>query len=105
MEDFITTCRVCGCTDLDFSNCIEKTGEPCSWYEPGLCSACADEIREVSIVTTLELPYKDFSVDVSVKTEITEKYKDDEIHSLSNRVLEAIGIKNFPVKKINYHYL
>jgi hypothetical protein len=34
------TCRVCGCTDDDCSGCIERTGEPCSWAEPGLCTAC-----------------------------------------------------------------
>ena len=36
-------CRVCGCTDLDCRGCIERTGEPCYWVEPGLCSACAGE--------------------------------------------------------------
>lgn len=34
------TCRVCGCTDDDCSQCIAKTGEPCHWVERGLCSAC-----------------------------------------------------------------
>lgn len=33
-------CRVCGCTDEDCSQCVEKTGAPCQWVEPGLCSAC-----------------------------------------------------------------
>jgi hypothetical protein len=33
-------CRVCGCTDEDCSGCIERTGEPCSWVEKDLCSAC-----------------------------------------------------------------
>lgn len=37
------TCRVCGCTDDDCSQCIEKTGEPCTWIEPDLCSACEGE--------------------------------------------------------------
>ena len=37
------TCRVCGCTDDDCSQCIEKTGGPCHWVEPDLCSACAEE--------------------------------------------------------------
>lgn len=36
-------CRVCGCTDDDCSQCVEKTGEPCSWIERDLCSACLDE--------------------------------------------------------------
>lgn len=33
-------CRVCACTDLDCSRCIARTGEPCTWVEPDLCSAC-----------------------------------------------------------------
>lgn len=33
-------CRVCHCTDNDCRQCIEKTGEPCSWVEVDLCSAC-----------------------------------------------------------------
>lgn len=33
-------CRVCGCTNDDCSQCIEKTGEPCTWVEDDLCSAC-----------------------------------------------------------------
>lgn len=36
----LPTCRVCGCTDLDCRQCIEKTGEPCYWVEEDLCSAC-----------------------------------------------------------------
>lgn len=37
----IWMCRVCGCVDEDCANCIRRTGSPCSWVEPGLCSACA----------------------------------------------------------------
>ncbi len=35
-------CRVCGCTDDDCSQCIEATGEPCSWANEDhtLCSRC-----------------------------------------------------------------
>jgi hypothetical protein len=36
-------CRVCGCTDDDCHQCIEKTGKPCHWVEEDLCSACAEE--------------------------------------------------------------
>lgn len=37
------TCRGCGCTDEDCSQCVERTGTPCHWVEPDLCSACAAE--------------------------------------------------------------
>jgi hypothetical protein len=33
-------CRVCGCTQNDCSQCIERTGTPCSWVDESLCSAC-----------------------------------------------------------------
>lgn len=36
------TCRICGCTDNDCRQCIERTGMPCHWIEPDLCSACRD---------------------------------------------------------------
>jgi PRTRC genetic system protein E len=36
-------CRVCGCTQDNCKQCIEKTGQPCSWVEYDLCSACVDE--------------------------------------------------------------
>lgn len=38
-------CRVCGCTDDDCRQCITKTGMPCMWVEPDLCSACVAESR------------------------------------------------------------
>lgn len=33
-------CRVCGCSDDDCAGCIAKTGHPCHWVAPRLCSAC-----------------------------------------------------------------
>ncbi len=36
----VPMCRVCGCTDDDCSGCIARTGAPCRWIEPDLCSAC-----------------------------------------------------------------
>lgn len=36
-------CRVCGCTDYDCRQCIEKTGESCHWVEEDLCSACVEQ--------------------------------------------------------------
>jgi DnaK suppressor protein len=35
-------CRVCGCTEYDCRQCIEKTGEACHWVEQDLCSACQE---------------------------------------------------------------
>lgn len=41
-------CRVCGCTDNNCAQCIEKTGEACHWVEADLCSACVDEKEKVA---------------------------------------------------------
>lgn len=39
-HDEDATCRVCGCTQHDCSECVEKTGRSCYWIEADLCSAC-----------------------------------------------------------------
>lgn len=36
------TCRVCGCTDNNSSECVKLSGCPCHWVEKDLCSVCAD---------------------------------------------------------------
>jgi ParB/RepB/Spo0J family partition protein len=40
----VPTCRECGCTDD--KPCETGEGEPCSWVEPDLCSACADKMQD-----------------------------------------------------------
>jgi chromosome partitioning protein len=42
-------CRVCGCTDGDCRQCVEKTGKPCFWIADDLCSACKTTV--VSLVS------------------------------------------------------
>ncbi|HXS55773.1 MAG TPA: PRTRC system protein E [Hanamia sp.] len=44
----VRTCRICGCTDDNCIQCIEKTGSPCHWIEGDLCSACLDVLVEKS---------------------------------------------------------
>ena len=39
-REAIRKCRICGCTDDDCRQCIEKTGQPCYWVDEDLCSAC-----------------------------------------------------------------
>lgn len=39
-------CKVCGCTEDDCRQCIEKTGSPCVWVEADLCSACSAYISK-----------------------------------------------------------
>ena len=42
-------CRVCGCTDGNCRQCIERTGRPCYWVEDDLCSACAEAVSNIHI--------------------------------------------------------
>ena len=37
-------CKVCGCTDLDCSQCITDQGEACYWVLNNLCSRCAPKV-------------------------------------------------------------
>jgi hypothetical protein len=50
----IQKCRICGCTEDDCSVCIKRTGSPCYWVEPDLCSACT---KKISIYTIYDHPY------------------------------------------------
>src|SRR5690606_22470939 len=43
VAEVMRTCRKCGCTEYDCSNCVERTGEPCHWVEYDLCSACVKD--------------------------------------------------------------
>jgi DnaK suppressor protein len=43
VQEKIRTCRVCGCTDNNCQQCVEKTGSACHWVEQDLCSACMEE--------------------------------------------------------------
>ena len=53
-------CRICGCTDDDCRQCIEKTGHPCRWAEPNLCSRCKDEMEEEDYNMKLQDARTDF---------------------------------------------
>lgn len=56
------TCQICGCTDNDCSQCIEKTGYPCYWVDDKntLCSACDNtempEEEDFESCTNCDLP-------------------------------------------------
>jgi len=39
-------CRECFCTDDNCEACFERTGEPCSWVDEDLCSACIPEAEQ-----------------------------------------------------------
>lgn len=47
-------CRRCGCTDLDCTGCVERTGRPCHWAEPDLCSACLPRFEVLGVQFVLD---------------------------------------------------
>jgi len=49
-------CRVCQCTEHNCRQCIEKTGEPCTWIEDDLCSACVEIKEPTTSVTSTDQP-------------------------------------------------
>lgn len=40
----VRTCRVCGCTDDDCTECVKAQGYPCAWVADDLCSRCVVEL-------------------------------------------------------------
>jgi hypothetical protein len=44
------SCRKCGCTDHDCTECVERTGRPCHWVEMDLCSACTPRFTVLDLV-------------------------------------------------------
>lgn len=49
----VRACRICGCTDDDCHQCIEKIGVPCYWVEWDLCSACTIVVKDSSLQSGL----------------------------------------------------
>ena len=57
-------CRACGCHDQDCSGCFERTGEPCSWVEGDLCSACVLVLEPGLIYEPMIISAKDLEFQV-----------------------------------------
>jgi len=43
-------CRICGCTDGDCRQCVERTGTPCYWVKSDVCSACRTTVLSLSSI-------------------------------------------------------
>jgi ParB/RepB/Spo0J family partition protein len=77
-EPAVRTCRKCGCTEDDCSQCIEKTGRPCHWIAEDLCSACIEvqrlEVPETNAVLGLHAKLKAEHPDVLLAFQGEETY-------------------------------
>lgn len=56
------TCKKCGCTDKDCTQCIEKSGKACFWINEShnLCSVCFEQMQEAHThyLGILEMTYQ-----------------------------------------------
>jgi hypothetical protein len=55
----IRQCRVCGCTEADCQDCVERLGEPCEWVDGSkgtLCTACQPLLdKPVDVIPSIVL--------------------------------------------------
>jgi PRTRC genetic system protein E len=78
-------CRVCGCTEEDCRQCIEKTGQPCHWVEADLCSACVEVKPEKPAkpsrrVKAAPAPAEDLAAPEVILDQMIETHKAAEEH-------------------------
>ena len=61
------TCKICGCTDHECSQCVKKTGMPCWWLDESheLCSACVDPTEKVNLMELKSFNVVDFIMEAS----------------------------------------
>ena len=59
----LRSCRVCGCTDDDCMGCVERTGEPCTWVDEDLCSACVGDAIATYATPELEATLRKWEAD------------------------------------------
>jgi hypothetical protein len=73
------TCQMCGCTDLDCSQCIEASGEPCHWvdFNHSICSRCVGSLVK--------------EMNAYVESNPKAEYKISEFKVLENVNPEVIG--------------
>lgn len=82
MNGDIQTCRICGCTDNDCTQCFEVQGFPCYWVKEDLCSRCDHEKKEKVI---------DAIFNELIKAEAKHPgWPDDKIHAVAI-MIEAAG--------------
>lgn len=65
-------CRVCGCTET--TPCEDIEGNTCSWVEPDLCSACAEEERKPKKGKKKELAPVDKRIEIAEKLSNIETF-------------------------------
>lgn len=98
-----STCRVCGCTDHDCRQCIDKTGKPCSWIEKDLCSACIP--LPAAVKCSFHSPAEpDRKFTMTFTTELSPGGEKEQLEILCNKALLVLGLENFITTHINYTY-
>ena len=83
----VRKCRVCGCTDDDCRQCVEKTGEPCTWVEEDLCSVC--EAEELAPTAAAGDPFPAGELAAEAEKELEESPNSFQPAPLLDRVIDA----------------
>lgn len=84
----VPTCRVCGCTDNDCTQCIEATGVPCYWIEPGLCSACSGKPYPAAVSCTFTFGDDPREQNMKFSLEVTGGDEEAAIKNKFNAIME-----------------
>ncbi len=93
-------CRVCGCTDNNCRQCIEKTGSPCHRVEKDLCSACVPEPVYSKPRECCICPFIKFPVDCKKCTNaVNEKPATMTALALTRFTIEDLRKHNLLLKK------
>lgn len=75
-------CQICGCTQSDCTQCIERYGSPCSWTtsEENMCSACQYYLDSLEIFEEISIKLSTLLKDLIKGTKVSKLEYD---HKLS----------------------
>jgi len=86
----VPPCRVCGCTDDDCRQCIEATGIPCYWTEPGLCSACSGKPYPAAVSCTFKFDDDPKEFEMKFDTDLTAGHEEEEAKGRARAALKEL---------------
>lgn len=97
----IRTCRICGCTEDNCLQCIEKTGSPCYWIEEDLCSACANNPNK-DIDVTMQLGNSEVPLKIRVKDLLKISPSSQNKNAMSQPQLQFVKLSDINASETNH---
>lgn len=107
----IRKCRVCGCTDDNCATCIERTGEPCSWVEADLCSACVKLLIDSTVYVARDFLAEHEANPAGAHLSICEAasfarslvYLNTRVAELERALTESVSLQSHYAALLNMH--